>query len=81
MTFLGHVISGCGISLDLEKIYAVVEFERHMPVQGIRSFLGLANYYRKFVEVFLKIATPLTRLTKRRLDLIGMIIVKTTFRN
>jgi hypothetical protein len=50
VTFLGHVISGNGIEVDLSKIEAVVNWERPTNVQEIRSFLGFAGYYRRFVE-------------------------------
>ncbi|KAL5547177.1 hypothetical protein UlMin_006864 [Ulmus minor] len=63
--FLGHVISQEGISVDPSKIEAVLRWERPKNVSEIRSFLGLAGYYRRFVENFSRIAMPLTRLTKK----------------
>ncbi|KAH9657944.1 Endonuclease [Citrus sinensis] len=63
--FLGHVISAEGIYVDPQKIEAVVNWERPTNVTEVRSFLGLAGYYRRFVEGFSKIATPLTRLTRK----------------
>ena len=65
VAFLGHVISAEGISVDPQKIKAIVNWKPPMNVFEVRSFLGLAGYYRKFVEVFLKIATPLTNLLKK----------------
>ena len=58
--FLGHVISKDGITVDPNKIEDVVNWERPTNVSEVRSFLGLASYYRRFVEGFSRIATPLT---------------------
>ena len=58
--FLGHVISGAGIQVDLAKISAVLSWQRPRSVSEIRSFLGLAGYYRRFVQGFSSIVAPLT---------------------
>ena len=65
MAFLGHVISAEGVSVDPQKIEAVVNWKPPKNVLEVRSFLGLAGYYRKFVEGFSRIATPLTKLTRK----------------
>ena len=65
VTFLGHVISAEGVSVDPQKIEAVVNWKPPKNVPEVRSFLGLAGYYRKFVEGFSKIAAPLTKLTRK----------------
>ena len=65
VTFLGHVISVEGVSVDPQKIEAVVNWKLPKNVSEVRSFLGLAGYYRKFVEGISKIATPLTKLTRK----------------
>uniref|UniRef100_A0A2N9H2J6 Integrase catalytic domain-containing protein n=1 Tax=Fagus sylvatica TaxID=28930 RepID=A0A2N9H2J6_FAGSY len=65
VAFLGHVISKDGISVDPKKVEAVVEWNRPNNVTEIRSFLGLAGYYRRFVEGFSHLAMPLTRLTQK----------------
>ena len=65
VTFLSHVISAEGISVDPQKIKAIVNWKPPTNVSEVCSFLGLASYYRKFVEGFSKIATPLTNLSKK----------------
>lgn len=57
--FLGHVISIKGVSVDPEKTKAVSEFPVPKTPKQVRSFLGMANYYRRFILNFDKIATPL----------------------
>ncbi|KAL5560803.1 hypothetical protein UlMin_037014 [Ulmus minor] len=65
LQFLGHVISKDGISVDPAKIEAVSQWSAPTSVTEIRSFLGLAGYYRRFVEGFSTLAAPLTALTKK----------------
>ena len=61
--FLGHIVSHEGIMVDLAKVKAVSQWKQPRNMSEVRSFLGLAGYYRRFVEGFLKIALPLTLLT------------------
>lgn len=63
--FLRHVVSADGISVDPAKIEAVSNWERSKSVFEVRSFLGLAGYYRRFVKDFSRLATPVTKLIRK----------------
>ncbi|KAI3775824.1 hypothetical protein L1987_45578 [Smallanthus sonchifolius] len=63
--FLGHVINAEGILVDPSKIETVMKWNPPKTPIEICSFLGLAGYYRRFIQDFSKIATPLTKLTKK----------------
>ncbi len=63
--FLGHLVDGDGIHTVDSKITAVQKFPIPKSLENVRSFLGLAGYYRAFIEHFPSIASPLTRLLKK----------------
>ena len=65
VAFFGHVISAEGVYVDPQNIEAIVNWKPPTNVTEIQSFLGLARYYRKFVEGFSKLAAPLTKLTRK----------------
>ncbi|KAL0546184.1 hypothetical protein IC582_016090 [Cucumis melo] len=65
VTFLDHVVSSEEVSVDPAKIEVVTSWPRPSTVSEICSFLGLAGYYRRFVEDFSRIASPLTQLTRK----------------
>jgi hypothetical protein len=63
--FLGHVLSAGGVFVDPSKITCIMERKAPTNPTEVRAFLGLAGYYRKFVEGFSSIACPLTQLLKK----------------
>ena len=68
--YLDHVISSEGVSVSPEKVSAVRDWPQHENVTDVRSFLGTANYYSRFCKDFATIATPLHRLTDKRVRFI-----------
>ena len=63
--FLGHVVSQGGISVDRSKVEVIMKWEKPTSVIEIRSFLGLAGYYQRFIRGFSQMALPLTKLTRK----------------
>ncbi|GJU75055.1 putative reverse transcriptase domain-containing protein [Tanacetum coccineum] len=66
--FLGHVIDNKGIHVDPAKIESVKDWASPKTPTEIRQFLGLAGYYRRFIEGFSKIAKPMTKLTQKKTE-------------
>nr|GFC49240.1 putative reverse transcriptase domain-containing protein [Tanacetum cinerariifolium] len=65
VAFLGHIVSAKGITMDPAKVEAITKWPRPTSVTEVRSFLGLAGYYRRFVEGFSRFALPLTKLIRK----------------
>ncbi|TYK07646.1 DNA/RNA polymerases superfamily protein [Cucumis melo var. makuwa] len=81
VSFLGHVVSKAGVFVNPAKIEAITSWPRPSTVSEVRSFLGLAGYYRRFVENFSRIATPLTQLTRKRAPFVWSKTCEDSFQN
>lgn len=63
--YLGHVVSDKGVSTDPNKNEVVANWQQPTAISELRSFLGFASYYRRFVEGFARLAAPLHRLVAK----------------
>ena len=63
--FVGHVVSASVVSVDPEKVEAIMSWERPKSAFKIHSFLGLTRYYWRFIEDFSRLVAPLMRLTQK----------------
>nr|GFC84093.1 putative reverse transcriptase domain-containing protein [Tanacetum cinerariifolium] len=65
VAFLGHIVLAEGIMMDPAKVEAITKWPRPTSVTEVHSFLGLASYYRRFVDGFSRLALPLTKLMRK----------------
>jgi hypothetical protein len=79
--FLGHITNEKGIMVDQAKVEAVMRWEGSRTAMEIQRFLGLAGYYRRFIQDFSKIATPLTALTQKNAKFIWVPNQERAFEN
>src|SRR5690606_38791375 len=63
--FLGFVISADGVKMDPKKVKAITEWKTPKSVHDIQVFLGFANFYRRFIQNYSKIVSPITKLLKK----------------
>ena len=77
--YLGHVVTPEGISPNPDKVRVVQEFPTPTNLKELRSFLGLANYYRRFVRGFSNIANPLNALTKKNVPFVWTVACAEAF--
>jgi hypothetical protein len=66
--FLGHIINRDGLAVDPKKVAAILDWKTPKDVRGIKSFIGMAGYYRRFIEGFSKIARPMTALLAKKVE-------------
>ena len=65
VNFLGHVILSQGVTVDPQKVEAILNWQAPTNQTEVRSFLGLVGYYRRFIKNFLIISSPMTELLKK----------------
>jgi hypothetical protein len=65
---LGHIINREGLDVDPKKVTAILDWKAPKDVQGIKSFIRMAGYYRRFIEGFSKIARPMTALLAKKVE-------------
>jgi ribonuclease HI len=66
--FLGHIINQDGLAVDPKKVADILNWKALKDVRGIKSFIGMAGYYRRFIEGFSKIARPMTVLLAKKVE-------------
>jgi hypothetical protein len=66
--FLGHIINREGLDVDPKKVTTILDWKAPKDVRGIKSFIGMASYYRRFIEGFSKTARPMTTLLAKKVE-------------
>ena len=79
--YLGHVISADGVATDPDKIKAVVNWHPPRTVKQVRGFLGMVNYYNRFIKNLAEVADPLHRITKKNAKFVWGEEQQTAFEN
>jgi hypothetical protein len=68
VVFLGHIINRDGLAVDPKKVAVILDWKAPKDVRGIKNFIGMAGYYRRFIEGFSKIARPMTALLAKKVE-------------
>jgi hypothetical protein len=66
--FLGHIINQDKLAMDPKKVADILDLKAPRDVWGIKSFIGMAGYYRHFIEGFSKIAKPIITLLEKKVE-------------
>jgi hypothetical protein len=66
--FLGHIINRDGLVVDPKKVAAILDWKAPKDVRGIKSFIGMAGYYQRFIEGFSKVVRPMTALLAKKVE-------------
>jgi hypothetical protein len=78
---LGHHVSRLGIGMNKENVRAIADFKRPSSVKEVQSFLGLAGYYRRFIQNFAQIARPLTHLLAKDVEFVWTELCEQAFKS
>ena len=81
MTFVRYVVSTKGIGMDLAKVSAIVDWPVPKTVKEVQSYLGFANFYRKFINNYSSLASPLISLTRKTTKFCWSSEAKAAFRS
>jgi hypothetical protein len=65
---LGHIINQEGLAVDPKKVAAILDWKAPKDARGMKSFIGMTDYYRRFIEGFSKIARPMTALLAKKVE-------------
>jgi hypothetical protein len=65
VAYLGHMISATSVAMDQQKVQAVLDWPPPRTVHAVRTFLGFARYYRRFIQDYGTIAAPMTHLLRK----------------
>jgi hypothetical protein len=79
--FLGYIIGQDGIKMATDKVEAVLEWETPRNLSEVQSFLGFANFYRRFIKDYSRVARPLSELTKKSKEWIWTPEAETAFQD
>ncbi len=79
VTYLGYVVSRNGLAPDPRKVTAIQEFPQPIDLKSLRSFLGLASYYRRFIPQFSVVASPLHALTRKEMSFVWDAVCEKAF--
>ena len=80
MTFVGYLVSKEGIGMDPAKVSAILDWPIPTSVKEVQSFLGFANFYRKFIDSYSSLASPLTSLTRKAVKFTWSVKAEAAFR-
>ena len=80
MTFVGYLVSKEGIGMDPAKVSAILDWPTPKSVKEVQSYLGFANFYKKFINNYSSLTSPLTSLTRKAVKFSWSSEVKATFR-
>ena len=65
LLYIGHIIGKDGVKVDMEKIKAIIEWPRPKNFTELRALIGICTYYRKFVNGYSQLTSPITDLRKK----------------